>query len=62
MSPSASLRIIPLATLLLLTARQFSLKEGCFFDKCGDGICQFTESCGNGSSANSCKADCGTCP
>jgi len=30
--------------------------------KCGDGICQFTESCGNGSSANSCKADCGTCP
>jgi hypothetical protein len=29
--------------------------------KCGDGICQFTESCGNGKSANSCQEDCGTC-
>ncbi|ATB45366.1 hypothetical protein [Corallococcus macrosporus] len=30
--------------------------------RCGDGICQFTERCGSGSSADSCGADCGTCP
>ncbi|MFL5344035.1 MAG: hypothetical protein ACJ8AT_04545 [Hyalangium sp.] len=29
---------------------------------CGDGVCQFTESCGNGNSYDSCKADCGACP
>ncbi len=29
---------------------------------CGDGVCQFTESCGTGSSYDSCRADCGTCP
>ncbi|MDY7230380.1 hypothetical protein [Hyalangium rubrum] len=28
---------------------------------CGDGVCQFTESCGNGSVPGSCKADCGRC-
>jgi hypothetical protein len=30
--------------------------------KCGDGVCQFTESCGTGKTFNSCKADCGVCP
>jgi hypothetical protein len=30
--------------------------------KCGDGVCQPGESCGNGSSFNNCKEDCGTCP
>jgi len=29
---------------------------------CGDGTCQFTESCGTGSSYDSCQADCGACP
>jgi len=29
---------------------------------CGDGTCQMTESCGNSNKADSCKADCGTCP
>jgi hypothetical protein len=29
---------------------------------CGDGTCQFTESCGTGNTFNSCQADCGTCP
>ncbi|WP_224371823.1 hypothetical protein [Hyalangium versicolor] len=29
---------------------------------CGDGICQISESCGTGSSASSCLADCGPCP
>jgi hypothetical protein len=29
---------------------------------CGDGICQFTEQCGTGTTAASCKADCGLCP
>jgi len=29
---------------------------------CGDGVCQLTESCGTGSTPDSCKADCGTCP
>ena len=28
---------------------------------CGDGVCQATESCGNGQTALSCKADCGKC-
>lgn len=28
---------------------------------CGDGTCQFTESCGTGTSYNNCQADCGTC-
>lgn len=28
--------------------------------RCGDGVCQFTESCGTGS-ANSCASDCGSC-
>jgi len=28
---------------------------------CGDGICQFTESCGNGADWNNCKPDCGLC-
>jgi hypothetical protein len=29
---------------------------------CGDGVCQFTESCGRGGHANSCEKDCGRCP
>jgi hypothetical protein len=29
---------------------------------CGDGVCQFTEHCGTGTTASSCKADCGLCP
>ena len=29
--------------------------------KCGDGACQFTESCGTGTTYNNCKADCGDC-
>jgi hypothetical protein len=29
--------------------------------KCGDGVCQFTESCGRGTRANSCERDCGRC-
>ena len=28
---------------------------------CGDGICQPSESCGNGNKAGSCKPDCGSC-
>jgi hypothetical protein len=28
---------------------------------CGDGVCQSTESCGNGNSSKSCKPDCGSC-
>lgn len=30
--------------------------------RCGDGVCQFTESCGSGTTAGSCKSDCGLCP
>nr|WP_238536516.1 hypothetical protein [Stigmatella aurantiaca] len=30
--------------------------------RCGDGVCQFTEHCGTGSTYDSCAADCGTCP
>lgn len=30
--------------------------------ECGDGICQFTESCGRGNRADSCEKDCGRCP
>jgi hypothetical protein len=29
--------------------------------KCGDGVCQFTESCGMGNTFDSCLADCGAC-
>jgi len=29
--------------------------------QCGDGTCQFTESCGTGTTAASCQADCGDC-
>jgi hypothetical protein len=29
---------------------------------CGDGVCEFTEHCGGGKTADSCKADCGSCP
>jgi hypothetical protein len=29
---------------------------------CGDGVCQFTEHCGTGTTAASCQADCGLCP
>ncbi|XXF79022.1 hypothetical protein P2318_04510 [Myxococcaceae bacterium GXIMD 01537] len=29
---------------------------------CGDGVCQQTERCGNGSTFDSCYADCGACP
>jgi hypothetical protein len=29
---------------------------------CGDGICEITESCGDGSTPESCLADCGPCP
>jgi hypothetical protein len=28
---------------------------------CGDGVCQFTESCGTGNVASSCASDCGPC-
>lgn len=28
---------------------------------CGDGVCQFTESCGRGTHSNSCEKDCGRC-
>jgi hypothetical protein len=28
---------------------------------CGDGVCQFTEHCGTGTTADSCRADCGVC-
>lgn len=30
--------------------------------KCGDGVCQLTESCGSGADWNNCKSDCGLCP
>ncbi|ADO74821.1 hypothetical protein [Stigmatella aurantiaca] len=30
--------------------------------RCGDGVCQATESCGTGKTYNSCAADCGQCP
>ncbi|WP_434346243.1 hypothetical protein ACN6A1_32045 [Myxococcus virescens] len=30
--------------------------------RCGDGVCQLTERCGDGVVAGSCQADCGTCP
>lgn len=30
--------------------------------KCGDGVCQSTESCGTGSDWDNCKLDCGLCP
>jgi len=29
---------------------------------CGDGVCQFTESCGSGADWDNCKTDCGLCP
>ena len=29
--------------------------------RCGDGVCQFTESCGRGTRADSCESDCGSC-
>jgi hypothetical protein len=29
--------------------------------RCGDGVCQFTEKCGDGTTANNCAADCGPC-
>jgi hypothetical protein len=29
---------------------------------CGDGVCQFTESCGSGADWDNCKSDCGVCP
>lgn len=29
--------------------------------KCGDGVCQFTESCGTGSTYDDCGVDCGPC-
>ncbi|MDY7228059.1 hypothetical protein [Hyalangium rubrum] len=28
---------------------------------CGDGVCQFTESCGNGGTYDNCFVDCGAC-
>jgi len=28
---------------------------------CGDGVCQVSEHCGSGSSASSCRSDCGSC-
>jgi hypothetical protein len=31
------------------------------FYRCGDGTCQATESCGTGTTAKSCAADCGAC-
>jgi hypothetical protein len=30
--------------------------------RCGDGTCQLTEKCGTGTTADSCKSDCGVCP
>jgi hypothetical protein len=30
--------------------------------RCGDGVCQHTESCGTGTTYDSCAADCGPCP
>jgi len=30
--------------------------------QCGDGVCQFTERCGTGTTWDSCQADCGSCP
>lgn len=30
--------------------------------RCGDGVCQMTEKCGTGTSADSCQSDCGVCP
>ncbi|MFY0569748.1 hypothetical protein ACN28E_38790 [Archangium lansingense] len=29
--------------------------------RCGDGVCQWTEQCGSGTTRDSCAADCGTC-
>ena len=29
--------------------------------RCGDGVCQFTESCGNGTQYDNCRSDCGRC-
>jgi hypothetical protein len=29
---------------------------------CGDGICEFTEQCGTGTTVNNCQLDCGLCP
>jgi hypothetical protein len=29
---------------------------------CGDGICQYTESCGTSDTPDSCRKDCGLCP
>ncbi|MCY1080509.1 hypothetical protein [Archangium lansingense] len=29
--------------------------------RCGDGVCQFTESCGTGRNYDSCRLDCGRC-
>jgi hypothetical protein len=36
--------------------------KGSAIYRCGDGVCQFTESCGWGDSFDSCRADCGRCP
>jgi hypothetical protein len=30
--------------------------------RCGDGVCQLTEKCGTGTTAESCMSDCGVCP
>ncbi len=30
--------------------------------RCGDGVCEFTESCGNGWQYDNCQPDCGPCP
>ncbi|MGC4000441.1 MAG: hypothetical protein QM767_24555 [Anaeromyxobacter sp.] len=30
--------------------------------RCGDGVCQFTEHCGTGTTADACQSDCGVCP
>ncbi|HYO74429.1 MAG TPA: hypothetical protein VEU33_50975 [Archangium sp.] len=29
--------------------------------RCGDGVCQFTESCGTGRTYDNCRLDCGRC-
>jgi hypothetical protein len=29
---------------------------------CGDHVCQFTEHCGTGTTADNCGVDCGACP
>ncbi|MGZ3458791.1 MAG: hypothetical protein ACXU86_09815 [Archangium sp.] len=45
-------------TYLPLTTRMLSQD----IYRCGDGVCQFTESCGTGQQYDNCRSDCGLCP